>query len=167
MRADGREHRAGVPALGDGPPQLLDGLVDVLQWEERNTLKARADGRELLVKEVVVGAADGDRDVRLPDEGCGEADRGGVEDGGLHAALVHGVEPGLCVLRDGTEPPTEVDVPVVVARAYLAAPRAVGLVHIGAYLVLGLGDVPVAVDDAEWGLHGGILPHAACGCMAE
>ena len=167
VRADGREHRAGVPALGDGAAQLLDGLVDVLQWEERDALEARADGRELLVEEVVVGAADSDRDVRLPDERGGEADRGGVEDGGLHAALVHGVEPGLRVLRDGAEPPAEVDVPVVMARAYLAAPRAVGLVHVGTYLVLGLGDVSVAVDDAEWGLHGGILPHAACGCMAE
>src|SRR5207249_7744622 len=64
--------------------------------------QARAHAQELLVNEVVVRAAEGDREVGLADPADGEP-AGRVENRRLHPALVHDAEPALRVVHAAPE----------------------------------------------------------------
>ena len=70
--ADGREHRS-YEAHALHASQLVDCLGYVLDGQRRDDLEAGAVRGELVVDEVVVGLADGDVQIRLPDEAGGEA----------------------------------------------------------------------------------------------
>ena len=154
VRAVGREHGADHAEFGYATPQLLDGLVHVLQRQQRYSLEPRAPAGVAVVEPVVVGAAERHCPVGVLDH----ADRqtgGRIEDGRLDTCLVHETEPflGADVARvtagDGPEEVALVAVQRGEEREVgpVLEPAPYGLVKVLPNLVVVFLDVPVAVDD--------------------
>ena len=147
----GREG-AGHAELAHRAPQLLHRLRHVLEREQRHRLQARAHGEELLVDEIVVGAAERHREVGLAHPADREAGRR-VEDGRLEIALVHDLEPGLGVAHVAAELAAEGAVPSVHRVVGVAAgprtPLTRAPLEIGTQLRGRFGDVAVGVVHRE------------------